>query len=301
LTKLDRPLVQHVVLISIDGLRPDLLLRAKAPTLRSLLDRSAYSLWAQTVEHPYVYTLPAHVTMLTGVNPDRHGVTWNDYIEWFPEVPTIFEVAKAAPAGGRNRPAQPLTTAMVTGKMKFVAVNRPGSIDWVYLPPDEPVDDLLVAAEAEKILRQHRPNLLFVHLPGVDTVGHASGWGSPEQLRAVEQVDAAVAQVLSCVEELKLDDSTLLIVTADHGGAGLTHWGDDPRSRTIPWMARGPGVRRGYDLTLLPGLDIRTADTFATICVALGIPLPPDTEGRFVQEMLEVGPGGGPELLRNKP
>src|SRR4051812_40668933 len=49
LTKLDRPLVQHVVLISIDGLRPDLLLRAKAPSLRALLDRSAFSLWAQTV------------------------------------------------------------------------------------------------------------------------------------------------------------------------------------------------------------------------------------------------------------
>jgi hypothetical protein len=294
LRRLDSPLVDRVVLISIDGLRPDLLVRARTPAIQGLLKTSAFSLWAQTVDHPYVYTLPSHVTMLTGVNPDRHGVTWNDYIEWYPNVPTLFERVRATARNGK-----PLTTAMATGKMKFVAVNRPGTIDWTYIPPDEPVTDAQVAREATKILREHVPNVLFVHLPGVDTTGHAAGWGSPEQIAALEQADAAVADVAAAIIQLELEASTLLIVTADHGGAALTHWGDDPRSRTIPWIARGPGVRRGYDLTRLPGLDIRTEDTFATICVALGVPLPADTEGRFVMEMLEPKPGQ--ELLQDRP
>jgi hypothetical protein len=271
------PLAQRVVIISIDGLRPDLLVRGEAPQVRQLLAASAFTFWARTVEHPYVYTLPAHVTMLTGVNPDRHGVTWNHYIEWYPNVPTLFEHAKA----------RGLTTAMTTGKMKFVALNKPGTLDWVYLPPDEPVSDRTVALEAVRILRDHRPHVLFVHLPGVDSVGHEHGWGSPEQLAAVAAADAAAALVVAALDELNLADSTLLILTADHGGAALAHWGDDPRSRTIPWIARGPGIRRGFDLTRHPGLEVQTADTFATAAAALGLPLPPDCEGRFVAEMLD--------------
>jgi hypothetical protein len=100
--------VTHVLIISIDGLRPDLLTRGDVPNLRRLLDSSCYTMWARTVKE--AYTLPAHVSMLTGVVSDRHGVTWNRYIEdSYPNVPTLFELAKQAG----------LTTAMVSAKMKF--------------------------------------------------------------------------------------------------------------------------------------------------------------------------------------
>jgi len=44
------------------------------------------------------------------------------------------------------------------------------------------------------------------------------------------------------VRDLNLEERTLLILTADHGGAGRTHAADDARSRTIPWIIVGPGV-----------------------------------------------------------
>lgn len=287
LRALDAPLAQRAVIVSIDGLRPDLLIGADVPNLRRLLPASCYTFWALTVDDPYVYTLPSHATMLTGVNPSRHGVIWNNYIEAaYPREPTLFDLARRSG----------LTTAMVSGKMKLTALARPDALNWLYLPEREPVDDLEVVAErAVQILREHRPGVLFVHFAGVDGTGHEWGWGSPEQQAALERVDVALGRVVDAIDNLALADSTLLIVTADHGGAGFTHW-TDPRSRTIPWIARGPGMRRGFDLNRLPALEVRTEDTFATVAIALGIPIASDNEGRFVEEMLEER-----ELLRDAP
>ncbi|GIW74943.1 MAG: hypothetical protein KatS3mg104_0006 [Phycisphaerae bacterium] len=54
----------RVLIISIDGLRPDLALRAEMPNLRSLLRNGSYSFWAYTT--PAAITLPSHTSMLTG-------------------------------------------------------------------------------------------------------------------------------------------------------------------------------------------------------------------------------------------
>jgi arylsulfatase A-like enzyme len=76
--------------------------------------------------------------------------------------------------------------------------------------------------------------------------------------------------VLDALAQLQLVDSTLIIVTADHGGAGLDHRADDPRAHFIPWLISGPGIRRNYDLTLT-SRPVRIEDTFATACAFLGI------------------------------
>src|SRR5690348_13216054 len=65
----------HVVVVSIDGLRPDAIARFKAPTLTRLMSEGRYSLSAQTIA--LSLTLPSHTSMLTGVDSDQHGVTWN--------------------------------------------------------------------------------------------------------------------------------------------------------------------------------------------------------------------------------
>ena len=67
---------RHVVLVSIDGLRPDAISAYGAPTLGRLLNEGAYTLAANTI-HPSK-TLPSHTSMLTGQPPDRHGVLWNN-------------------------------------------------------------------------------------------------------------------------------------------------------------------------------------------------------------------------------
>jgi predicted AlkP superfamily pyrophosphatase or phosphodiesterase len=273
------PRAERVLIISVDGLRPDLLIRGDVPNIRGLLKAGSYTFWARTV--PEAYTLPSHASMLTGVSPQKHGVTWNDHIEQaYPESPTLFEVAKQAG----------LTTALASGKTKFVVFDKPGTLDWKYLPRDEPILDTFVARQAERMVREHKPQVLFVHLAGVDAVGHLRGWGSPEQLAWLGEADKAVGIVLAAVNEAGLTDSTLLILTADHGGAGVEHGPNDDRSAHVPWIAVGPGVRKGMDLTRYPDLRVNLVDTFATGCAALGIKPKVAVEGKPVTQISEQSP-----------
>ncbi len=279
------PQIRRLMVVSIDGLRPDVMLRANTPTLHGLMRGGAFTTYAQTV--PVAITLPSHVSMLTGVSVERHGINFNDERATtrpiYPNATTIFEAAKK---GG-------LTTALVSGKSKFVALNKPGSIDWLWAPESSKTTDADVSEYAGKVLAEHRPDFMFVHFPGADTAGHASGWASPEQFDVIEKIDAALGKLLDEVKSLGLADATAVIVSADHGGSGKTHGANDPRSLYIPWIASGPGIRRNFDLTNLRDLTINTTDTFATACFLLGLDYDPTIDGKPIYQIVE-----GYELLR---
>ncbi len=260
------PAVRHVsrvLLVSVDGLRPDVLLRGQAPVMRGLMARGAYSMWARTTA--VAVTLPSHVSMLTGLTPPHHGIVWNSDMPLahpvYPSRPTLMKLAHLA---GH-------TTAMASGKPKFHALAEPGTCDLCYVPADSTMPDAVVADTAVAWIRRAAPQVLFVHLPGVDTAGHARGWGTPEQSRALAEADRALGRVLEALRARGVLDSTLVLVTSDHGGAGRSHGPDDPRSRTIPWILAGPGVRADVDLDTDADVEIHTEDSFATLVAALGL------------------------------
>src|SRR5688572_29170929 len=72
-----QPSNRRVLIISVDGLRPDLVLRAKMPHVRTLMESGSYTMWARTVAESN--TLPSHASMLTGLVPAKHQVNWNDF------------------------------------------------------------------------------------------------------------------------------------------------------------------------------------------------------------------------------
>jgi phosphopentomutase len=133
-------------------------------------------------------------------------------------------------------------------------------------------DDAIMARDAAALIRDHAPNVLFVHFSNSDVVAHDKGWGTPEHLHAIELADAALGMVLDALHDRGLDGDTLLILTADHGGSGTQHGKGDARSHFIPWICVGPGVRANYDLTRNRDHTIHTEDTFATACYFLGLP-----------------------------
>jgi arylsulfatase A-like enzyme len=262
-------LTEHVVLISIDGLRPDAIAQFGASTLQRLITEGSHTLAARTVLPSK--TLPSHTSMLTGEPPERHGVLWNTAFEDRPgtlEIPTVFGLARTS---GYH-------TAAFFSKAKFSHLQKPGTLDYSQAPggwfgkwrADR------TARDVETYLQTARPNLLFVHLPDPDLAGHSDGWMSTGYGRAVQRADAAVARIIKAADEAYGMGAYTLIVTADHGGHEKDHGSDDTLDTHIPWIAWGRSVRPG----VLADATVRTIDTASTVLYLLGVDLPAAWEAK---------------------
>lgn len=267
----ERAVTDHVIVISIDGLRADAIDRAGATTLQRLMREGAYSLEARTIL-PSI-TLPSHTSMLTGATPEMHGVLWNDdRLEEMGvvETPTIFGVARQAG----------YTTAAFFSKPKFKHLMAEGTLDYGQAPEGNGRWYAgYTAKSVELYLQQREPNLLFVHFGEPDYAGHTIGWDSFVYRWAVRRADGAVERVLRQAERTFGEGEYTVIVTADHGGHGRTHGTDAHDDVTIPWIAWGKGVHAATELPK----GIRTYDTAATALALLGLELPAEHAGRSVR------------------
>jgi len=273
-------LTKNVLLVSIDGLRPDAIAKFGAPTLQRLIREGSYSLRARTIMPST--TLPSHTSMLSGERPDEHGVVWNNVTSaqlQTVEFPTLFSVAREH--GYR--------TAAFFSKAKFSPLQRPGTLDYSQAPggwfgkwsSERTVTDVRAHLET------HKPNVLFVHLSDPDSAGHSSGWMSDAYGRAVRDTDTALALLLLSAEKAYGAGNYSVIVTADHGGHNYGHGTSDPQDVNIPWIAWGRGVNAGEDLD---GEDIETIDTAPTVLWLLGVTHPKDWDGSPVTEAFDELP-----------
>lgn len=251
----------RVVIVSIDGLRPDAVQQLNPPNLSALTRRGATTWQAQTIVPSN--TLPSHTSMLTSYLPARHGITWDDYLpaNGTLKVPMIFIAARRT---GRR-------TAMVAGKEKFNTFRDTAEMD-VFVGGTRADADVADQAVAQLYAGV---DLLFVHLPDVDLSGHAASWMSATYLGAVAKADEALGRIVTALPE-----NTTLIVTADHGGRGTGHGTTDRLDMTIPWIIAGPRIRQGYVVTA----PVSTLDTAATAAFILGLTLPADSTGKPVLE-----------------
>ena len=258
------PSIHRVVIVSIDGLRPDAILLAPMPNLIGLMQSGAFSLGARTV-FPSI-TLVAHSSMLTGMCPSKHGVDWNDYLpeRGYAQGVDLFDIAHAAG----------LRTEMYVGKKKLKQITEPSSLDnFVVIDSDSALMDQLITDLPQDF------GVLFVHLPETDTAGHAYGWLSPEQLSIIQRADEQLGRLLTELDARNLRSETLILVTADHGGNGQGHGSDSHEDMTIPWIAAGPGIQPKTLTTL-----VHTMDTAATAAFALGLEIPYEWDGVPVYE-----------------
>lgn len=241
-----------VLAISIDGMNPDalrILGTRRTPHLHDLMASGASTLNART-EHELTLTLPNHTGMVTGrrieATTGGHGVTWNDdrrrpgtvQAAAGERVESVFTAVNAA--GG--------STALFASKTKFSLWKRswPASIDMTRIR----LDNTVLARSVRRDLLDEDRAFRFVHLSLPDAVGHERGFMSRAYLRAVEQVDVLVGQMVDTVtSDRELAASTAIILTSDHGGRGETH--SDPTrldNYRVAFMVAGPGVAVGADL-----------------------------------------------------
>lgn len=269
-------LAERAVIITVDGLASWVLELADAPNIRWLMNNGCYTLSMRTVKPSA--TLPAHVSLFTAVPPSVHGFDFDTYIpeRGYVQRRTLFTLAKA---NGMN-------TAMVVGKKKLFHLANPKWVD--YAPRIKRANASKVTDIALKCIKEMKPHLLFVHLPDVDLVGHERGWGSKAQLNEVTKSDANIGLLVKALKELRLWEKTLLVVTADHGGHGKGHFGNDERDILIPVVFSGGALKRRGELNE----RISICDIAPTIAFALSLPMPQEwTEGVIKSVIASKGDG----------
>jgi arylsulfatase A-like enzyme len=280
-----RPLAARAVVISIDGLRPDGLLRSNIPRISELINGGASTFAAQTILPSS--TLPAHASMVSGRCVSEHGITWNDLIpsNGYLQGPTIFSVAKDAG----------LRTVMVVGKEKLITLARPGTVDSFRWEPDISDERIVQIALAEA---SQGFGVLFVHLILPDFFGHQDGWMSAPYLKGIGRDDTIVGTLVDGLRALNLWDGTLLILTADHGGHDTTHGTNRKEDMTIPWIIYGFGVSEGVPIEV----PVSIMDTAATAAWGLGLVVPAEWDGRPVVEAfgLQAEPLAVPTAAPNR-
>jgi len=255
----DGPPVRHVVLVSVDGLAASYLddPRAEMPTLRKLAKGGAVARGMIT-SFPSV-TWPSHTSLITGVQPARHGVignaVWNRKLDRAvtyigdPELtkdeaikaPTLYDVAHKAglkcgsviwpcctaadsldwiiPDAGKVELHAKFTTPGFVTELGKAGFDISQLGAWGWAKERSTERDILYTKVAQYLLEKQKANLVLVHLVTPDGVEHAYGPHTPEAYKAVHESDQRIAEIWNTLQEPALAGRSTLFVVSDHGFA----------------------------------------------------------------------------------
>ncbi|MBE5786284.1 MAG: hypothetical protein E7324_01955 [Clostridiales bacterium] len=253
--------MSKVILISIDGMRPDGAMQCGHPFVKEMMEKGCFTLSAHTV-FPSV-TLPCHLSLFHSVPPERHGTRTNTYMPPVHSFNGLFE--QLAAAGKQN--------AMYYGWEPLRDVARPGSLvaaEYIHSYAFEHTDCILTDRALSHI-RLCRPDFVFLYMVETDEKGgHDNGWMSDIYL---DYIRCAIDNVRRVVEET--EDEYTVIVTADHGGHDRGHGTDMKEDMTIPMFFMGKEFAPGKELNGVSILDLAP-----TIARVLGVPAVREWEGK---------------------
>lgn len=217
-----------VILIGVDGLRPDYLERGASPTLSRL--RAEGTSAVMRPSFPSV-TFPNHYTLVTGKHPDSHGIVGNNMVD---ADLGRFSLGNASAVTDRRwwDGAEPIwvtaeKAGLVTGTMFWPGSEADiGGVRPTYwtkfdqsLSGDARVDQVLAWMDRPEA---ERPDLATLYFDIVDTAGHQNGPDAAATAAALASVDASIARLIAGLEARGVADQTVLIVVSDHGMAATS-------------------------------------------------------------------------------
>src|SRR5579885_1097144 len=254
-----QPLRHPVVLISIDGLKPEYVLRAdehhlRIPNLRRLLRDGSFAEAVRGVVPTVTY--PSHTTLITGASPAKHGIYANTTFDplqknrggwyWYAEdirVPTLWDVVAQAH----------LTTANVHWPVSVAEPHITWNLPqyWRAGTPDDrkllrvlATESLLDRLEKElgpyadgineeidgdenrarfaaRLIEWKKPAFATIYLTALDTEEHQFGPFSAEAKATLERIDAAFGLVTDAILRA-YKGQAIVCVVSDHGFAAVS-------------------------------------------------------------------------------
>ncbi|MEP7376057.1 MAG: ectonucleotide pyrophosphatase/phosphodiesterase [Chitinophagaceae bacterium] len=241
---------QHVVLISIDGLRPEMYRDKSWPTpnLQMLMKQGVYANHIKSVFPSFTY--PSHTAMLTGALPARSGICYNaastgSAWNWFTKdikVPTLWQAIKQngltssavewpvsvsddityniPEIWNTKTPEDRITEVRkyaTRGLIEEIEEHATGKLNGDNMNEEYLSLDENAGRMAAYIFKTYKPNLLCVHFAEVDGMEHEFGREGDSVRLAVATADHAIGDILEAIERSGMKDSTTVIIVGDHG------------------------------------------------------------------------------------
>lgn len=232
---------EKIILILVDGMRPDAMMSCGNPFSEKLLSMSTYCLKARTVS-PSV-TLPCHVSLFYGVDPQRHGILTNTYT---PQVRPVEGLVERLDNNNKKCAFyytwEELRDLATPGHLySSVCMN-------VYKNTDT---DKKITDAAIEYINAEDPDFVFLYLGEADDRGHNYGWMSDEYMATVDVAMSCVEKVLDSVSK-----DYNIILLADHGGHKRFHGSEDDEDMLIPLVMCGKAFEKGKELPEASILDV---------------------------------------------
>ena len=242
-----------VVLISIDGLKPDYVLEAdkhglKIPNLRRIVAEGAHASGVTGVLPTVTY--PSHTTMVTGFAPAKHGVIANSPFDpfsknlngwyWYAEdikVPTLWDACAKArlTTGSVDWPVtvganitfnivQYWRAENAEDRKVIRALSTPGLLTEAERALGAYTDgndysvagDTRRAAFAVYLLDKKKPHFMLSYFGSLDEEEHKTGPYSAETFATLERIDSIVGQIRAAAEKI-FAGRAIICVVSDHG------------------------------------------------------------------------------------
>ncbi|MFZ6679312.1 alkaline phosphatase family protein [Undibacterium sp. Tian12W] len=218
-----------VILVSIDGFKPDYLTRGVTPTLNALAADGVRT-EAMRPSFPSI-TFPNHYTLVTGLRPDHHGIVGNTMED--SKIPGVrFKLSNKEAVLDRRwwDGAEPVWVTAEKNKVKTGIMFWPGSeaaIQGVRPSEYRPFDDKLPPATRVDTMLSwldkpvaDRPGFLTVYFDQVDHAGHDFGPDTKEVTDAAAGVDAAIDHLMKGLRARNIKAN--VVIVSDHGMAATS-------------------------------------------------------------------------------
>uniref|UniRef100_A0A0D9VHK3 GPI ethanolamine phosphate transferase 1 n=1 Tax=Leersia perrieri TaxID=77586 RepID=A0A0D9VHK3_9ORYZ len=252
------PPAKRLVLLVADGLRadkffePDERGRYRAPFLRGVIEEKGR--WGVSHARPPTESRPGHVAIIAGFYEDPSAVTkgWKanpvEFDSVFnrsrhtisfgsPDIVPIFCISLPHSTWGTYpHEYEDFATDTLIADASFLD-------HWSFDQFQGLLNKSFEDAKLRKLLVQDKL-VIFLHLLGCDTNGHAHRPYSNIYLNNVKVVDQIAESVYNLMESYFNDNQTAYVFTADHGMSDKGSHGDGHPSNTdTPLVAWGAGIR----------------------------------------------------------
>ena len=246
---------EHLIFIGLDGWGGAYVQKADMPTVKRMMAGGASSLYVKCVKPSN--SLPNWTALFSGAPPEDQTTGL---------FPTIFSLVKNS--GSAGNPAlfyewsglQNIIHADTAERKTIFSDRESAELIAAYIVKEKPAFTAAVFNEP-------------------DSAGHSNRWGSAAYCAKLAELDSFIAVIEQAAKDAGIYDSTVFMLSADHGGVLWGHGFNGSKQCRIPLVIYGSNIKEGYAIPKNRSI----CDIAPTMAVILGLQVPPEWAGQPLQ------------------